>query len=98
MKTPTVKSGRVVATAIGKNRRHRRAPLDHAGTCDGKPDATPAFPERIENQGQAEDFAQVVVKYFEDEIREAVIEVEESLLAQTMKPTRSVRRRKHVEK
>ncbi len=39
-----------------------------------------------------------MVKYFGDEIREALIEVEKSLSAKTLKPERPLRKRKCVGK
>lgn len=79
MKDGKAKFGFAAASAAKKNHRQQRAPLDNAGTRGVKPKTTPACPERIENQAETEDLAQLVIKYFGDEIREALTEVEASL-------------------
>jgi hypothetical protein len=92
MKTGSPKSRRVAATAAKKNRRHGSVLLDQAGNRGGKPKATAACSDRIENQAQAEDLAQLLFKYFGDEIREALIEVEGSLSNEKTMPQHNTSR------
>ena len=96
MKNLTAKSGRVAATTTGKDRRHRQRPaLDHASTRGVKGETTPTGTERIENQDEAEGLAQLVVTFFGDEIRDALIEVEASLSNKKVVRQRPVRHEKY---
>ncbi len=80
------------ATPAKGSRRRQRAPLDHTGS-GAKAVATPACPERAEDQNEGDDLAHLVVKYFGDEIREVLAEVTGAIQAEKH-TTRRGRRRK----
>ena len=53
--------------------------MDHAAARPVKPETMPTRPETMEDQDIAEDFPQIVFKYFEEEISEALAEVDASI-------------------
>ena len=78
----------------GGTKHRKRASLDHAASRGAKPETTPACLETRANQDEAEDLARLVVKYFGNEIREAIVEITASIDSQKTRPRISAAGRK----
>jgi hypothetical protein len=84
------------AGAARKDRRRQRAHSDHAAIRRVKIETTFGCPETTENQEERQDFAQLVVKYFGDEIREALAEISVSIHSTKFKTRTSAAGRRHT--
>ena len=76
--------------------RFSREEFDHPAVRGAKRETMPARPKRTGDQEKGQDLTRLVVKYFEEEIREAIAEITASVYSNKISKKKPALHRKQV--